>query len=57
MGYVGFRLGLPAEIIKVVGVVGGFFLSFRYYQTLGGTLPGRTFLRVEWAEALMMVSL
>jgi uncharacterized membrane protein required for colicin V production len=57
MGYIGFRLGLSTEILKVVGVVGGFFLSFRYYQALGGTFPGRTFLRVEWVEALMMGSL
>ena len=57
MGYIGFQLGLSVELIKLVGLIGGFFFSFRYYQGLGDWITHRTFLGVEWAGALAMVAL
>ena len=57
MGYVGFTLGLFSELVKLTGVIGGFFLSFRYYQLLGDILADRTPLSLEWAGALVMASL
>lgn len=56
MGYVGFHGGLSSELVKLTAVVAGFFLSFRYYQTLGDFLAEQTFLRVEWAAALALVA-
>ncbi len=57
MGYIGFRLGLSAELAKLIGVTGGFFVSFRYYQPVGDLLAQKTFLLAEWAAALSMVGL
>ncbi len=57
MGYVGFRLGIGAELIKLVGLTAGFFLSFRFYQGLGDALAERSFLSPEWALVLVMVAL
>lgn len=56
MGYIGFRLGLSAEMVKVGGVVGGFLISFRYYQGVGDFIAQRTFLGIEWAAALAMAA-
>lgn len=57
MGYVGFTLGLSSELVKLTGVIGGFFLSFQYYQIVGDAFSSRTPLSVEWAGALVMVGL
>ena len=57
MGYIGFRLGLSGELVKLAGFVGGFFVSFRYYQGVGDFIAQRTFLSVEWAAALAMAAL
>lgn len=57
MGYVGFQIGLSSELIKLAGVGCGFFVSFGYYQGLGDALAEKTFLSMEWAAALVMVSL
>ena len=57
MGYIGFRLGLGSELVKLSGLMGGFFVSFRYYQGFGDAMARRTFLRPEWAAALAMVIL
>ena len=57
MGYIGFRLGLCYELVKLSGLVSGFFVSFRYYQGFGDILAKRTFLRPEWSAALAMVVL
>lgn len=57
MGYMGFRQGLGMELVKLVGTVGGFFLSFRYYQPAGDLLAGKVPLSVEWSAALTMVFL
>jgi len=54
MGYIGFRLGLGVELVKLAGTVGGFFLSFRVYQAVGDFLASKTFLSTEWAAALSM---
>ena len=57
MGYIGFRLGLGCELVKLTGLTGGFFVGFRYYQGFGDAMAKRTFLRPEWAAALAMVIL
>jgi len=57
MGYIGLQLGLGSELVKLTGLVGGFFVSFRYYQGVGDLMAQRTFLRPEWAAALAMVLL
>lgn len=57
MGYIGYQLGLSAELTKLVGVVVGICLSFRYYQVWGDFVSQRTFLSVEWAAAILMVLL
>ena len=57
MGYVGFKSGISAELLKLTGLVIGFFVSFRYYQRIGDELAGGAGLRAEWAAALTMVFL
>lgn len=57
MGYIGYRLGLSAELPKLGALIVSFFLSFRYYQLVGDRVAALTFLRVEWACALAMVML
>ena len=57
MGYIGYQLGLSAELIKLVSLIAGFFVSFRTYQGLGDALASRSFLSIEWASALMMMGL
>lgn len=57
MGYIGFQLGLSVELTKLIGLIGGIFISFRYYQAWGDFVSQRTFLSVEWAAALSMVIL
>lgn len=57
MGYIGFRLGLGAELVKLVGLTAGFFVSFRFYQGLGDLAARHSFLSPEWAGALAMVAL
>lgn len=54
MGYIGFRLGLYAEFIKLAALAGGFFVAFRYHAGAGGWVAQRSFLTVEWANALML---
>ena len=55
MGYIGFRLGLANELVKLVALFAGLFLSFRYYQGIADPLAARTFLSIEWAAALTMI--
>lgn len=57
MGYTGFNGGISTEFVKLVGVVVGFFVSFRYYQELGDALSHATFIPLEWAAALVMIAL
>jgi len=57
MGYIGFRLGLSSELIKLVGVIVGFFVSFGCYQGLGDFVARETFLSTEWAGTLVMMGL
>ena len=57
MGYIGFELGVSTELVKLAGLLVGFFVSFRYYQGLGDALSQVTSLPVEWAAALVMVAL
>ena len=57
MGYIGFQMGLFVELIKLLGVVSGFFVSFRYYQRIGDWISIKTHLSVEWAGAITMVVL
>ncbi|MBI3318000.1 MAG: CvpA family protein [Candidatus Omnitrophica bacterium] len=54
MGYIGFRLGLSSELVKLAGVLFGFFVSFRTYQDLGDWVSAQTPLTIEWAAALAM---
>ena len=54
MGYIGFRLGLGAELLKLAGLTSGFFAGFRYYQQVGDGLAQNTFLSVEWASVLAL---
>ena len=54
MGYIGFKLGLYSEFVKLFGFFGAFFISFRYYQDLGDFLTRRTGLSIEWAAGLSM---
>ena len=51
MGYVGLKSGMSAELIKLVGLVTGFFVSFKYYQQWGDVLAGNVGLSPEWASA------
>lgn len=57
MGYVGFKSGMSAELLKLAGLIAGFFLSFRYYQQMGDALTVGTSLSAEWASALAMAFL
>ncbi|GEM_PF-6663491 len=57
MGYIGFRLGLSSEFVKLAGLIGGFFVSFRFYQGWGDALANRTPFTIEWAGAFVMVAL
>ncbi|MCM8812240.1 MAG: CvpA family protein [Candidatus Omnitrophica bacterium] len=57
MGYVGFKLGLAPELLKLAGVLVGFFVSFGLFHGIGGFIGKWTFLSEEWAKALVMVSL
>ena len=54
MGYIGFRLGLGAELLKLAGLVTGFFAGFRYYQQAGDWLAQKSFLSTEWASVVAM---
>lgn len=55
-GYIGFRLGLSAEFVKLAGLMGGFFVGFRYHQGVGAWVAQRSFLTPEWATALAMAA-
>ena len=57
MGYVGYKLGLASELVKLIALVGAFFVGFQFYQALGEWVSRRTFLRAEWAEAMAMILL
>ncbi len=57
MGYIGFRLGLGAELIKITGTVGGLMFAFRYYQPIGDWIAARSFFGMEWASVLAMAVL
>ena len=57
MGYIGFRLGLGAELVKLTGLIAGFLVGFRYYQEAGDFLARKTFFSVEWACVLTMVAI
>lgn len=48
---------MSAELIKLVALVAGFFVSFRYYQQMGDMLAGGTGLSTEWASAVVMAFL
>lgn len=48
---------MSAELLKLSGLVAGFFVSFRYYQQIGDELARGSGLRAEWAAALTMVFL
>ena len=50
MGYIGFRLGLGAELLKGAGLIAGFFAGFRYYQQAGDWLAEKSFLSTEWGS-------
>ncbi len=43
MGYIGLKLGLSAEMVKLTGAVGAFFVSYRFYQGLGDGWPAGAF--------------
>ena len=57
MGYMGFRLGLSAELIKGLATVGGLCTGFRYYQGFGDQVARWSFLGIEWAAAVVMLGL
>ncbi len=57
MSYVGYRVGLSAELVKAVGVLGGLFVSFRYYQGFGDLIASRTSLGVGLTGAIAMGTL
>ncbi len=54
MGYIGFRLGLGSELLKLAGLTTGFLAGFRFYQQVGDGLARRTFLSTEWASVLAL---
>ena len=56
-GYIGFQLGLAAELIKLVGLTMGFFVGFRIYQGWGDVIARNSFLSIEWAAALALTIL
>jgi len=55
MGYIGFRLGFGAELVKLAGLIGGLVVGFRYYQEAGDFLAQRAFFSIDWASVLTMV--
>ena len=57
MGYIGFRMGLGTELVKLLGLTGGFWVGFRYYQAWGDVLAQHTFLGLEWAAAFVLTLL
>lgn len=48
---------MSAELIKLVGLVTGFFVSFKYYQQWGDVLAGNVGLSTEWASAITLAFL
>lgn len=54
MGYIGFRLGLGVELLKLTGLIAGFYAGFRYYQQVGDWVSRKTSLNVEWASVLAL---
>ena len=57
MGYIGFRLGLGTELVKLAGLIVGFLVGFRYYQLWGDFLAQKSFLSTEWASVIVMVGI
>lgn len=57
MSYVGFKSGMSAELIKLVGLITGFFVSFKYYQQWGDVLAANVGLSPEWASAITLAFL
>ena len=57
MGYIGLRLGLGSELVKLAGLAVGFFAGFRYYQGVGDLLSRKLYLGVEWGAAMALAAL
>lgn len=57
MGYVGFKLGLGFELVKLIGLGVGLCVGFRYYQEVGDGLAWAGFLGSAWASAFTMGAL
>lgn len=54
-GYVGATQGIGGELARVVGLLSGILVGFRWYQPAGDWLAARTLLTHEWAAALALV--
>lgn len=54
-GYVGATQGFGSELARIVGLLSGILVGFRWYQTAGDWLANRTLLSHEWAAALSLV--
>ncbi|MBI3332736.1 MAG: CvpA family protein [Candidatus Omnitrophica bacterium] len=57
MGYVGFREGLSAELVRLSGLGVGLCVSFRYYQAAGDFVGRWLPLPIEWVAVLAMAGL
>ena len=55
-GYIGASQGLGSEITRLIGLLTGVIVSFRWYQAAGDWVAARTVLGREWAAAVVLVA-
>lgn len=54
MGYMGFKLGLGEELVKLTALAAGLMAGLRYGSWAGGWLAQKSFLTEEWASAVSL---
>ena len=57
MSYIGFRLGVGAELTKLAGLIAGFLAGYRYQQALSTLIVEKTLFPMEWTLAAVLVAL
>jgi uncharacterized membrane protein required for colicin V production len=54
MGYMGLKLGLGEELVKLTALAAGLMAGLRYGSWAGAWLAPKSFLTVEWASAVSL---